>query len=480
MTMKRPLVIIAFFASVLLCSSVAFAAFAANTIDATDTFCRSMGDAKRLQSPHPESKVNDETPKVRSPSSDSNQTKTTLPAHEQQMVESSIVPVHNESLAFDKNSSQVTECINTPAVASILSTTDSRNDILISRQIEWVEALGGLINPKQAFRHEDPLDPSSLFGVFASDDIEEGEILTAIPNECILEDESWTLCNTTNLVVGELAKGNSSLFAPFVASLQDTLDRHSGQLFSSWSPAGKELLETLLGDGVLPPKKPFRYQRQWEKCDCQDDDCALRRDVAHLLFTHGEDLSLVPLSEKYNHNKRLASAKLVFPKKGPFGLKVKATRDIQEGEQIYLDYRHGGSYNSPKYGTPELLRDFGFIEPMPQRWTFHKQEIGFDIDVKQDGSGDLQVTWLQEYHGKDAQVSDEALEFLVEELHRLEKLDSAIKTFMASPSEQDTIRQYRDSMMVAIRHALADASAESFSEKIHVKEHDTRRQSIFL
>ena len=39
----------------------------------------------------------------------------------------------------------------------------------------------------------------------------------------------------------------------------------------------------------------------------------------------------------------------------------------------------------------EILRDYGFLEPMPQRWHYLDQSAQFDLNVNMDGN--YQLTW---------------------------------------------------------------------------------------
>lgn len=380
--------------------------------------------------------------------------------NQQEVVGSTILRINNETM-IDLDISQVMkhiEAADSPVDIEFginEKHSPTSNNV---RQVQWVQSYGGYFSRKQMFRHQDPNDSSSLFGVFATDDIEEGELLAAIPWECIIarddDDDDDTFCDTVQYITNELKKGSSSAYAPYLESLAETLERHAGLLPSAWSRAGQDLFLKTVGKEGLPPTAPFYLKQEWDACPCQQD-CSLQQKVACLIHTHGEDGMMVPLSEKYNHHKRLAGAMLHFPESGPFGLKVRATRSIQKGEQVYLDYRaKDTAYGSPDYGTPELLRDFGFVESYPQRWTFHG--FGFDIDMD-DSNGDLQISWLDEYHG-DSRVSKEALAFLVRQLHRLEQLDSEIDKSRAPMAEIDIITQFRDSMMTAIRHVIEDVS----------------------
>ena len=74
--------------------------------------------------------------------------------------------------------------------------------------------MGGYFNPKQEFRRASP----HHFGVFASQDISEGEMLISVPWKCILTADTDELnndifCDSTHYIIEETNKGNDSFYA---------------------------------------------------------------------------------------------------------------------------------------------------------------------------------------------------------------------------------------------------------------------------
>ena len=298
--------------------------------------------------------------------------------------------------------------------------------------IQFVEQHGGYINPKQEYRYEDIYDPTnSIFGVFASADIERGEVLAYIPPSVIIsphksdgngngeekdydhdEIPNYMLpkrfdnCDTVKLLNEELAKGESSSFyAPYIKALKKTSKEHSRVLPSYWSTRGKQLLLKLLlstttststsniesfGDttrtsrtstaaSLLPPYDPFLFNLQWKhQCEPYSKEATL------LVLTHGEDIGMVPLTDKYNSRGGNYTGAIFTRATPTFGLEIRAYRNLKRGEQIFTDYRDYG-----QIGTPELVRDYGFVELYPQRYIFPHQSIAFDILAdKVNGNGE--------------------------------------------------------------------------------------------
>lgn len=97
-------------------------------------------------------------------------------------------------------------------------------------------------------------------------------------------------------------------------------------------------------------------------------------------------------------------------------IKVRAKRDIKAGEQIYTTYNHcedcANRYTT--YGTPEILRDYGFIEQFPQTWIFPEQDVGFRIDENEDGDV-VVVEWVEEEPDEDDMIDFQEVLKQVEE-----------------------------------------------------------------
>lgn len=397
-----------------------------------------------------------------------------------------------------------TAAANPDAASNEQSLSSSQDELL-----HWLRQCGGYWNPKQSLRHENINDTSSLFGVFANDSIPKGQILASIPWECILHATPYPTnarfenCNTVNQLVKEFYKldnnnfnnknnddssdESSTDFSLYVQNLRKTAQEHSKLLPTNWSPQGKQLFLEITGHGILPPEDPFFDNFDW-KHTCEDQQSQQHSEEEEeavddknqdyykmatlLVMTHGEDFGFVPLTDKYN-NRGGNWTGAYFSHEGDYdnsdiGLEIRTLRYINAGEQIYTDYRDYGPI-----GTPELIRDYGFVEHYPQRWIFSKQHIAFDIDYNSDEV--LYVKWWRKHQSSSSQqqtcpTSDDeydALIFLQEQWKRLKfevspKMEQArINHDIIPRHEFHTMNQFFHDMMTAIKLALDDGALDS-------------------
>merc|ERR1712071_683050 len=113
-----------------------------------------------------------------------------------------------------------------------------------------------------------------------------------------------------------------------------------------------------------------------------------------MVVARGWDYILIPVFDMMNHRngRHLNSdSNSIYDNDD---IMVRDTQRINPGDEIYTSYNMcrdcGGRRED--YGTPELLRDYGFIEDYPQRWILD-ETMKFDIFRKFD-SGDLQLHWM--------------------------------------------------------------------------------------
>ncbi len=139
-------------------------------------------------------------------------------------------------------------------------------------------------------------------------------------------------------------------------------------------------------------------------------------------------------------------------------IKVRAKRNIKAGEQIYTTYNHcedcGNRLTS--YGTPEILRDYGFVEQFPQSWIFHGEDVAFRIDeVKTEAgepTGEIQlVEWIE--GDPDEDDMDEFAD-LLDELARNKEKYLSVRDPSVPDNEWSIIVQYVDAMEFAISLAI--------------------------
>lgn len=368
------------------------------------------------------------------------------------------VSAQTESTSTSSTSATDTGTENTPSDPAVVD--------LITPLIEWFISHGGVFNDKLEMRREFPEDPTSRFGMFAKDDIDEDDLLLYIPRKVLLtagDDKGsyggmW--CPTVFNLIEEMKKGDASFYAPYTKYLAS---QSQGQLPSHWSEEGQALLLELLArddndpTNNLPPSYITAWiTEDWYK-ECEGGDDRNEQHAGLLLVQRGWDDLMIPMYDMMSHRngKWLNTKSNSVHKKDD--IKVKASRDIKAGEEIYMSYNFCADCGNKArgYGTAEIVRDFGFVENYPQRWFFGKvgkSKISFELDEGEDG---LVVNWL------DKKPWSKAKKYMVQQLDRLMDFGAVV---LESP-EQDatvpagelwTIRNYQQAMVNALKHALDD------------------------
>jgi SET domain len=333
---------------------------------------------------------------------------------------------------------------------------------------------------------------------------DDGDYQTIGPNR------KWELdqdahCATVRYILDENKKGKDSMLYPYIQYLNG---QPRGQVPAAWSDAGHDLFQEVLGlvhgpkamnyhthrdassRTVLPPElddSAFAAQDFYDRCgdmlgDDYDFDAAL--NYYFLLNQRGWDELMIPVFDLMSHgNGRLLNTHHDSVRDTTDGvsvaksIKVYASRDIKAGEEITTTYNFCANCENRfmGYGTPELLRDYGFVESFPQRWFFHKQDIAFEMD-HDETTGKYTVQWLL------PRPRPKAFEWLHGQLLRLQDLtktflqDKAIydlgyqpldpnapkRTGPAMPDHEfDTLHKYHQALMVAITECLKAAGIEA-------------------
>jgi hypothetical protein len=207
------------------------------------------------------------------------------------------------------------------------------------------------------------------------------------------------------------------------------------------------------------------------RCISRDDP--FEEHVVALAFQRGYDSALIPVWDMVNHRNGWVNTENNSVWAGN-GLKVRASKRIEKGKEIFASYDEclDCGHVSDDWGTPEILRDFGFVESYQQRWVFPKQRIWFEIDELNHEDGDdspkLMVEWdIADDPQEDAYgIPDEVrVAFLREELKRLNSASEAVlkEQGNVTTNEWDIILQYHQAATVAISTAID--SAASFKDQ---------------
>lgn len=372
-------------------------------------------------------------------------------------------------------------------------TNPSPSDGHLIDLVKWFGDSDGRLNRKIDIRRTDATDPESPFGLFAMGEILGKELIMSIPrNKFIVPDKkpedlikSALPCETAFKLIEEIEKGNSSEFSGYMSFLKNQV---SNELPSSWSPAGKELLNTILEE--LPPDDATTWiEQEWHK-ECEGIEDPEKENLALMLISRGWDYIMVPMYDLMNHrngNYFNTKSGSVFNNSTEV-LQVRSTRRIKAGEQIYTSYNlcHECDARKDNYGTPEILRDYGFVEDYPQRWIFDdilKFEIRDKSEINIEAETDVQrlvlpkddslvFEWLNE-----EKLTEEDKNFIEEELERLMELtDTKIKSAIATvpKKELDVIIKYHSTLTHALSMALenmptfeeCDSASEIIAEEL--------------
>jgi len=365
--------------------------------------------------------------------------------------------------------------------------------------LTWLGEKGGFVHEALEIRPDNPWNPNSRRGVFSRASIPAGTLLFDIPQAALLStgppqpgmavqvfynDDShygtvesydnnvWTVqtteaqlltiqdaanirpqlgnlqCTTIQRLASELQRGTESPYAPYVL---DLMEQSPTQLPSAWSVEGRELLERVLSD-TFPPFGLDGYDYADE---CGDDEKNDYLDFASLLqIQRSWDDVLIPVLDLLSHrNGRLHLNTNHTSVHWSRDVQVYASIDIASGDEVVTSYNfctdcEGRAYG---YGTPEIVRDYGFVEDFPQRWFFDSNgmDIGFALDTV---DGQVVVNWLHE-----GEFVPSEMEYLEQELQRLDHL--AYKTGFQTPeqvppAEWQVIYDYLHASIFALQHAL--------------------------
>ena len=325
--------------------------------------------------------------------------------------------------------------------------------------VDWIVSKGGYFNPKQEFLSSNQ--------VYATERIERDEVLYSAPWDCILRDEKsrhlysdGLHCANAHFLIQELKKGNESIYAPYTQYLE-LLPKY--EVPSAWSEAGKDLLELICGYGQLPPKNPVSWLITDWRLYCRGSTDEFDDTAAMLVLSRGDEGLMVPLFDFYSHaNGKLCNADYRINHGVSYALF--ATRDIEKGEAIHVSFNRCNSCNHLNhFGTPELLRDHGFVEPYPQSYHFNSLNFSFALDKNEQAEdGSLTVTWLP-HNNTEADI-DRIYTYLHSQLKRLKQVvKPELETIKYSNAtkvpthEWNIATRYFEALVVALESAI-DAS----------------------
>lgn len=328
--------------------------------------------------------------------------------------------------------------------------------------VTWVRSKGGSFSEKLEMRRIDPADPTSYWGIFAKENIAAKEDLFNVPKDCYIDvfdtaenmnvEEGMepylnNVCKLTHKLKEEMKLGEKSDYAPYIAYLKT---QQPGQLPANWSKEGKDVLRK-----VAIPNSPMVDWIDWhfKEKNCIGTD-SFEEHMIEMTIQRSYDTALIPIWDMVNHdNGRINTENdTMFHKDG---IKVRAARNLKAGEEIFASYDSclDCSDIDSYWGTPEILKDFGFVENYPHRWVFNDLEIWYEI---YEHEGELQVYFSEE----DEPLNEDQIRFLQKELDRLEKVEDDVLQNQGTVPDKEwrTILHFHDAAVDDIEIVIETAT----------------------
>eukprot|EP00980_Cylindrotheca_fusiformis_P006597 scaffold1389_cov122-Cylindrotheca_fusiformis.AAC.15 len=329
----------------------------------------------------------------------------------------------------------------------------------------------GYFSDKIEIRRGDPSNPNSFFGYFAIDNIEEDELLLNIPPEARLEShsvkEEYTdiLCDLAWALKREFDKGYNSDYVHYVNYLKE---QRRDIIPAVWSNGGKELLMEVQGSIYMTDVELETTDAEnmvdWID-DWMMDSCLMNEEGTECLDPYfvavvtqrGFDSMLAPVYDMINHHNgkiNTINKRSVYDKE--YGFDVYSSEPIAAGDQLFISY-----YNCPDcrgcddcpvtqnyWGTPEMLRDFGFVEPLPQYY-YLGDEISFRIYQNNDNEDDdsPKIEFLKDWYPTE-DIIEEA-KGQIERLQEVYEYDLLPANGTIAKHEYYTIERYLEALMTA-------------------------------
>jgi hypothetical protein len=289
---------------------------------------------------------------------------------------------------------------------------------------EWMaQTEGGFVSPKQDIRRLVPGDVTTPLIVYAKETIMPGEVVMRVPWDTLIgsddpDDGGQLPCGTVRNVAKEMKLGDASKYAPYVNYL---LSEAADQIPSAWSKPAQKLLQDVIGNDKIPPKNPTDWVKRWKQRCRGDTNDKLAVKAALLIIQRSDDAIMIPAYDAYNHRNGNWTNTRTIEVEGKHH-ETAAIKRIEEGSEIYISYNFceecGGRRNF--YGTAEILRDYGFVERLPQRWHYSMpKHYQFDLDEDQDGV--LKVYWDKKHRPKSEGKKEATRKWISRELRRLRR-----------------------------------------------------------
>ena len=314
--------------------------------------------------------------------------------------------------------------------------------------------------------------------------LEDGQIVSSLNAVDVRHDDAGGVnCGSVRRVLHEFELGDQSVWGPYLRFMQSV--SASGRVPGAWSPAGQARLREILGKSdanansntttadadnatvsdpheLLPPLGSMDLvSEHWVKaCQGSASDSA-ESDAFHTTLQRAWGDRFVPILDLIGHrNGRHTNAvhNRIFHDDP---VQLYASRALQAGEEVLISYNlcEDCGHRHLDYGTPELFRDYGFVEDYPQRWIFYfpdRTPVVFDVEQDDDKHVEWLVRWSSQHFRFPTEPADMA--FFQEQSRRLEELVQqggklTERDVNIPDHEWKLLQQYHQSLLVAVQQA---------------------------
>lgn len=240
-----------------------------------------------------------------------------------------------------------------------------------ARLFAWIRSGGngtGFIDERLQLRRR---EGERIRGIFAAEAMPKDTMFAWVPGDRILEaakGDGDALCLLIDRLHHGIELGDQSPLAPYMAIMEA---HDTSSLADMWLAPVRELLAR------IPPYDFGRHLMWWlGTCAHQQADQLQPVDqrraraallaVARAVSITAEHRSLVPLYDMLNHrNWPWYNTRWDYDESG---MKLFLTRAVEKGEELYNSY---GRYDEDARGSPEIFRDYSFVEQYPSEWWFY-------------------------------------------------------------------------------------------------------------
>jgi len=286
------------------------------------------------------------------------------------------------------------------ASIAIAATPEDTHLESVKEIFEWVNAASdGFVTKKQDVRRMEEHNLDTPLIIYATEDIQKGELLVQTPWSHILhsktlekDDQDGWFCGTAHTLGREMKKGRDSFYAPYAVYINDEPDN---QLPSQYSDKAKELLWSVIGwdpdevnrspvfdrkdassQRIMPNGIADRMDLFWYGTCKADRKDKIMAKAASMVMPRADDHILIPAYDAFNHRNNDKHNGYEYMNARTKTTQDKyhqtfALRDIKKGEQIFISYNmcaQCGGRADYGFGTAEMFREYGFVEWFPQRW----------------------------------------------------------------------------------------------------------------